>query len=101
MIQPFKTYETTKLGLINKSNAVNEKANQQGNGDVKCLMQTLKETDRMPTFPYLKALCLSSLLLSDFCTSVLLILSHTISYMFHKLFQLYDKGHNGFTHSVY
>lgn len=97
MIQPFKTYETTKLGLINKSNAVNEKAN----GDVKCLMQTLKETDRMPTFSYLKALCLSSLLLSDFCTSVLLILSHTISYMFHKLFQLYDKGLNGFTHSVY
>lgn len=77
----------------------NEKATEQRNGDVKLLMQTLKETDRMPPFSYSKALCRSSSLLSDFCTLVLVILPHTLSYVFHKLFQLYDKGHNGVTHS--
>lgn len=56
----------------------------------------------MPSFSYSKALCLSSLLLSDFCTlaSGISVAHYQLHLFTIKLFaQLYDKGHNGFTHS--
>lgn len=56
----------------------------------------------MPPLSYSKALCLSSLQLLDVCT---LALENSVSHYQLHLFtiklsdQLYDKGHNGFTHS--
>lgn len=56
----------------------------------------------MPPLSYSKALCLSSLQPLDFCT---LASDNSVSYYQLHLFtiklfaQLYDKGHNGFTHS--
>lgn len=44
--------------------------------------QTLREMECTPSFSYSKALCLSSLLLSDFRTLTSGKLSHTISYIF-------------------
>lgn len=81
----------------------NEKANQQEYGDVKLFnRQTLRGMECMPPFSYSKALCRSSLLLSDFCTLASGALLVTISYDFFTIklsARLYDKGHNGFTHS--
>lgn len=64
--------------------------------------QTLRGMECMPKLSYSKALCLSSLLLLDFCT---LPLENSVPYYQLHLFtinlfaQLYDEGHNGFTHS--
>lgn len=46
------------------------------------IRQILRGMERMPPLSCSKALCLSSLLLSDVCTLALGILSHTISYIF-------------------
>lgn len=62
--------------------------------------QTLRGMKCMPSFSYSKALCLSSLLLMDFWTSTLGLLFLPTTCLTIKLSaRLYDKGHNGFTHS--
>lgn len=81
--------------------AGNEKANQREDGDVKLFNgQTLRGMECMPPFSYSKALCRSSLLLSDFCTLALGLLSLTTSYNFSQTICLilWQRTH-GFTHS--
>lgn len=62
-------------------NVVNEKANWQKEDDT-FNRQMLRRNECTPPFSYSKALCLSSLLLLDFCTMALGIPSHTIGYIF-------------------